>query len=113
MAYQHKTAAGFFSAFRNRWIKGAYQKSLKRDGEFVSCFCLIGKVRELHPDDREEQDRIALRLHRAIAKLHPTIFARLMKGPGKDSAKSLVFEFNDCPTRRVDEIIAVAREARV
>lgn len=108
--YQHKTIAGFFAAHRDRWIKGSYEKNLKRGGEEVSCFCLLGKIQQME-DNEEERQRMYNRTRDAIKTLHPTIFKRITKN--ENDNQSIIFVFNDAQNRTIDEIIEVAREARI
>ena len=109
--YQHKTIAGFFSAHRDRWIKGAYEKDKTIGGEGVACFCLIGKARDLYPP--YEQDRVAKKLADAIKEIHPTTFKRLAKNQNLNDASTIVIDFNDTRGRTVDQIVEVAQHARV
>jgi hypothetical protein len=108
--YQHKTVAGFFTAHRDRWIKGSYHTPKVIEGESVSCFCLVGRVQEVEELETERQ-RIYKRLVGAIEKLHPTIFKRLQQD--NTANEDIIIGFNDAPHRTINQIINVAREARV
>jgi len=106
MAYRHKTIAGFFSAHRDRWIKGDYQK----DKKGVACFCLLGKAQDLYGKS-DEYHRAVKHMRYAIAKLFPIAFHRMTMNVNNNA--NVVVEFNDSSHRTIDQIIQVAREARV
>ena len=103
--YQHKTIAGFFAAHRDRWIKGDLKQFRKNQARF----CLVGKVKDLYPDD--EHERIYNRLAYAIKKMFPITY-QSVRAKGADQA-GIVVEFNDAKHRRIQDIIDVALEARI
>ena len=102
--YKHKTVAGFFSAHPERWIKKAEEKT--KNG--VTCFCLLGKARDLRPGSYK---LVMLSLRLAIKKLFPSFYNH--RGDVESKDEVVVIDFNDSRSRTVDDIIAVAREARV
>jgi len=107
--YRHKTVAGFFSAHRERWIKGAYNE----DKKGVLCFCLVGKVQYLIEDDHDRREAYK-RLSDAIKKLHPIIFKRIIEKDGaKEGSDDVAIIFNDRSGITVDEVVEVAHHARV
>jgi len=107
--YRHKTVAGFFSAHRDRWIKGKYNL-LKKGAE---CFCLAGKVQDLYEDEIDRRNAFN-RLSDTIEKLHPTIFKRITEISGaRRGSDDVTICFNDRSGITIDEVVEVSHHARV
>jgi uncharacterized coiled-coil DUF342 family protein len=136
--YKHKTVSGFFTAHSDRWIKGAYSKGEKINGKLVTCFCLAGKVNNIHKDVEDQKSAMRkladaieelhpkiykkildnypanhaiLNLKKSIKDLHPTVYKQIIKNNTMPS--TIVVDFNDHPSRTIREIIEVAQYAAV